>query len=453
MNNKNDLNEGDLLMDNTTLKVSENIIFKKVKDDYYIFSSNLNDYILEGVSSEIFDFICKGYSYTEIVNSIKDKYDVKQSIIESDVTRIINELTRFKILDLQNEELLHEESIHEKDLINNEINNDDDENLSLFDKGHKKNIPINVDFHVTYKCNLKCKHCYAASQNTNFSNNELTLEEIKRTFDQLDELGTFYLRITGGEPFVHPQFKEILKYAYLKKFAVSIVTNGTLISDDILDDLKEFKIRSLTFSLHGGDASVHDAFVGQNGAFEKLKKNIIKCKNKGLRVQLSWVITKDSYNELEKIRKLGKELGIPVGIGTRIVPQMDGDLAPKQHRLSEEQLSTFIKENNLEIKPLRCTIGTKLQINSNGNVQPCLFVDDILGNTRESSVQDIWRNLLKTRDEKYKNYYTTPKECEVCLYYKKCHRCPGIANIEGEKPNICSETAKWEAKAFYLAKN
>ncbi|MDU1414722.1 MAG: radical SAM protein [Clostridium sp.] len=440
-------------MKNTIFKICDNIIFKKIRDDYYIFSSNFNDYRLEGISSEIFNFICKGYTYTEIVTSIKDKYDVNQSIIENDVTRIINELTRFKILDLQHEDILPEEGKYENYIVNDSINNEDDEDLSLFDKAHKENIPINVDFHVTYKCNLRCKHCYAASQKENFYEQELTLEEIKKTFDQLDQLGTFYLRITGGEPFIHPQFKEIIEYAYLKKFAVSIVTNGTLLSDDIIDDLKRFKIRTLTFSLHGGDANVHDAFVGHNGAFEKLKENVIKCKNKGLHVNLSWVITQDSYNELNKIRELAKELGVPVGVGTRIVPQMDGNLSPKKHRLTDEQLRVFIKNNNLEIKPLRCTIGTKLQINSNGNVQPCLFVDDILGNVRENSIQVIWENLLKTREERYKNFYVTPKECEMCLYNKKCHRCPGIANIEAEKPNACSETAKWEAKAFYLAKN
>ena len=169
------------------------------------------------------------------------------------------ELTRFKILDLQYEDILPEEGKYENYIVNDSINNEDDEDLSLFDKAHKENIPINVDFHVTYKCNLRCKHCYAASQKENFYEQELTLEEIKKTFDQLDELGTFYLRITGGEPFIHPQFKEIIEYAYLKKFAVSIVTNGTLLSDDIIDDLKRFKIRTLTFSLHGGDANVHDA--------------------------------------------------------------------------------------------------------------------------------------------------------------------------------------------------
>ncbi|MCR2044121.1 radical SAM/SPASM domain-containing protein [Anaerosalibacter massiliensis] len=434
-------------MDKDILRISDKVTFKKIKNDYYINTNYDKDYRLENLSSEIFDLIYKQKELQDIVNILQNRYKVSKKTIERDVYALINKLIKLRILEYNNKtkEIV---SCGTKENLACGVKTETD----IFKKGHKQNIPINVDFHVTYKCNLKCKHCYAADQYKNNSSEELTFNEIIDMLDQLDEMGVFYLRITGGEPFIHPYFLDILNYAYKKKFAVSIVTNGTLLDDKIINRLKRFNLRKMTFSLHGGNSDTHDFFVGVNGSFEKLKANILKCKKAGIPIEISWTVTKDSVKDLELVKKLGKELNVPLGISTRIIPQINGKLSPKKWRLTSTQLTKFIIENKYKLQPLECTIGNKLQINSDGTVQPCLFVNDIIGNIKEDKIKDIWDKLVKNRSKWYKDFYVEPVECKECKYNINCHRCPGVAKIENGSPNSCSETSKWEAESFYLSK-
>lgn len=115
-------------------------------------------------------------------------------------------------------------------------------------------IPFNVQFELTYRCNLSCRHCYVVQD----KQKELTFKEITSILDQLVEMGTFYLCFTGGEIFTRKDIPDILWYAKEKGFFLILLTNGTLITDKEIDELKELGPLGIEISLLGARDKTHD---------------------------------------------------------------------------------------------------------------------------------------------------------------------------------------------------
>jgi MoaA/NifB/PqqE/SkfB family radical SAM enzyme len=90
--------------------------------------------------------------------------------------------------------------------------------------------PVNVTWEVTFKCNLSCVHCLSDSGPKR--QGELTTEECLRVIDDLSDLKVFQFNIGGGEPFMRPDFLDIMDYAHEKGMVTCISTNGTLIDEE-----------------------------------------------------------------------------------------------------------------------------------------------------------------------------------------------------------------------------
>lgn len=100
--------------------------------------------------------------------------------------------------------------------------------------------PAAVALEVTLRCNMKCLHCGSSSENR-ARENELTLGEWKNVVDQLVELGSEFITLSGGEPFVWPHWHQLSSYIADKGRALSIVSNGYCITEDDVRFLKEKK--------------------------------------------------------------------------------------------------------------------------------------------------------------------------------------------------------------------
>ncbi len=110
----------------------------------------------------------------------------------------------------------------------------------------------------------------------------MRLDLVDAIADQLLELGTFRVTISGGEPFEHPQIVEIIEIFIRKSFYVRVITNGYLINEDQINRLGSYSRLEIVFSLLGTN-DVHDAITGVKGSFEKIDAAIsmlklFKCK-------------------------------------------------------------------------------------------------------------------------------------------------------------------------------
>ena len=136
--------------------------------------------------------------------------------------------------------------------------------------------PLKISMNLTKKCNLRCKQCFTESGM--LQNEELTTDEIFSLFDQMRQYGTFFICLGGGEPLTRLDLLDILEYGRKKQLAISVVSNGLLLSKDYIEKLNEKRLDTFWISLDGLEEN-HEKLRGKGtyskalSAIELLKDN------------------------------------------------------------------------------------------------------------------------------------------------------------------------------------
>lgn len=166
--------------------------------------------------------------------------------------------------------------------------------------------PSKVYFEITRRCNLKCKYCYNNSH-VDFSK-ELGKEQIFKLIDDLYNAGTFEIRLTGGEPTLHPDFFEIVKYINKKDFFLSLGTNGVW-SDELTQEVIKSNIRTIIISLDGTEV-YNDSSRGK-GTFKAIVSTINKLKTLSTAtLKINSVLCRENKDHIDEIISLADSLGI-----------------------------------------------------------------------------------------------------------------------------------------------
>ncbi len=166
-----------------------------------------------------------------------------------------------------------------------------------------------VVWNMSRRCNLKCVHCYADSDNKAYEG-ELSTKEAMEVIRDLGEFGAPVLLFSGGEPIMHDDLFDLAEYAVRCGIRPVISTNGTLITDKIAKKIKETGFGYVGISLDGiGD--VNDQFRGVKGAFNAAMRGFEACVNVGQKVGLRLTMTKRNYQDLDAIFDFIEEERIP----------------------------------------------------------------------------------------------------------------------------------------------
>lgn len=313
---------------------------------------------------------------------------------------------------------------------------------NIYVKADERCIPINIHLELTYRCNLKCVHCYCVEDK---QKQELSYEEVVSLLDQLAEGGGFFLTLTGGEVFTRADFFDIAFYAKKKHFAIRVFTNGTLIDESAADRLAELSPLSVEFSLYGTSSGVHDGITKVEGSFVKLQRTIGLLKKRNLTIFLKTVVMKQNLKECERLVKLGKELGAHSRFNFEVTPRNDGSTGPLEYRLDEDELFEFIlgdipeKWEYVEIPPHAEAVKRETcsparngcAISPYGDVYPCAQLLLPIGNVRDKSFAEIWNsNSGMLSDIRSIKAFSDLKDCSECQDLWLCQRCHGLAYLE-----------------------
>ncbi len=202
--------------------------------------------------------------------------------------------------------------------------------LLQFSKDKK---PVIV-WNMTRRCNLKCVHCYAKSEDISYDN-ELNHEQSLAMIDDLAEFGVPVLLFSGGEPLVHPRLIEYAQYAVNKGMRAVISTNGTLITEEKAKALKEIGLSYVGISLDGLEET-HDKFRGVKGSYKKAMKAIEYCQKAGIKVGLRFTINKRNVKDIPGIFDLLEEKNIPRACFYHLVYSGRGSEIAKEDLSHEE---------------------------------------------------------------------------------------------------------------------
>jgi len=179
--------------------------------------------------------------------------------------------------------------------------------------------PIAVDLSITGRCNLNCSYCYASA---GLGATDLPFSIISRLFDEASFLGIHFIRLAGGEPFLHKSINSILRTAAAHDFHTSVSSNGIVISDDQLQSLRDFRI-GLVLSIDSHIAQIHEA---NRGSFAATMRTLERALQLGVAVSTATVLTSQNAGHIESLLEHLKSQGVhrsailllcPVGRGAK----------------------------------------------------------------------------------------------------------------------------------------
>jgi len=196
-----------------------------------------------------------------------------------------------------------------------------------------------VVWNMTRRCNLRCVHCYAQSEDISYDH-ELNHEQSLSMIDDLAQFGVPVLLFSGGEPLVHPRLAEYAEYAVKKGMRAVISTNGTLITKEKAKILKEIGLSYVGISLDGLEET-HDKFRGVKGSFQKALQGIRNCQEAGIKVGLRFTINRRNVHEIPGIFDLLEEMQIPRACFYHLVYSGRGSAIANEDLSHEETRKTL----------------------------------------------------------------------------------------------------------------
>jgi SynChlorMet cassette radical SAM/SPASM protein ScmE len=181
--------------------------------------------------------------------------------------------------------------------------------------------PRSLDLEVTNRCNLRCRYCSHFSSAGDVSR-DLPTGEWLRFFEELNRCAVTHVTLSGGEPFLREDLQELIAGIVENRMRFNLLSNGTLIDDDIAAYLAATgRCDGVQVSIDGATPSDHDAFRGQ-GNFRRAIEGIAVLRRHGLPVEVRVTIHRQNVHDLEGVaRLLLDEIGLP-GFSTNAASYM-----------------------------------------------------------------------------------------------------------------------------------
>lgn len=330
--------------------------------------------------------------------------------------------------------------------------------------------PFIVIWEITRACELKCLHCRADAQ-TKPHPLELTHEEGLQLIDQIYEMDNPMLVFSGGDCMIREDLFDLAEYAVKKGMRVSITPSATNnVTKEKMEMAKKIGLSRWAFSLDGHNPEIHDHFRGTAGSFNLTLEQISYLNELEMPLQINTVISKYNYDYLEEMAQLVEDLGAVLWSVFLLVPtgrgQLDACITPAEHEkafrwlynrsktssygikltaaqhyrrvvLQQKAREQKLENNNIidyedsitsdhELEVIGINRATKgvndgngfIFISHIGDVMPSGLLPIKLGNVRNQSLKDIYRESPILKDlrnpDKYKG------KCGVCEFRHVC---------------------------------
>lgn len=333
----------------------------------------------------------------------------------------------------------------------------DHEFLQAFNKKvSSRRVPLSGNIDITHRCNLRCVHCYIGDQDKARADsaNELATAQWLRIIDEITAAGCLFFLITGGEPLLRRDFKEIYTHAKTNGLLVTVFTNGTLIDETTLDLFSELPPRAVEITLYGASRQTYQKITGVAGSYDRCIAAIENLSKREINVRLKTMLMSANRHEFSAIEDTARRYGAKFRFDAALFPTLDGDKAPIELRVNprdaidlefsnEERAQDwkdfYQRTGNLSQSDelYRCGAGrTHFHIDPYGYLQPCLMVTNLRYNLVGGSFAAGWNEVMTDlRNRKAQPGYV----CTSCEKRTLCGFCPGFAVMENGAEEAYSE--------------
>ena len=327
----------------------------------------------------------------------------------------------------------------------------------LLEQAKRTRTPANGSIELLPLCNMNCEMCYVR-----LSREEMERQGRLRTADewleigrQMKKAGVLFLLLTGGEPFLYPEFRRL--YLGLREMGMilTINTNGTLIDEELADFLAKNKPRRVNITLYGTDEETYTRLCHYPGGYEKTLRGIRLLQERGVDVKVGGSLARANADDLDRLLDLGEELAIPVRVDTYMMPatrerelpyNMQARLDPEEaakariYALKREMGAELFAQYALqsiekadhpepaEAVPghMSCMAGQcSFTMNWQGEMRPCVILSEPSVSVFEAGFEAAWEYLVEETGKILLN-----AKCSTCRLRHLCRTCAASALLE-----------------------
>lgn len=333
----------------------------------------------------------------------------------------------------------------------------------LFQKASGRKIPLSGTFELSPECNFACRMCYVRKTHREVLAHDrpmVTLAQWLEIARQAREQGMLYLLLTGGEPFLWPDFWKLYDALVHMGILVSVNTNGSLIDEEVIRKLKDLPPNRVNITLYGASDATYERLCGAKNVFSRVDRAISGLKAAGVNVKLNCSLTPHNAGDLEAITRYAKQRDLYLQVNTYMFPPIrrDASMVGKNDRFtpqeaayyhmeryrlqsSPEEYQTFLRQTaeGMEhpigldescIDPLdgkiRCRAGNAaFWITWDGWMTPCGMMPEPKIELMGRPFRDAWQELAGISDG-----LALSGICSQCPDQRICHSCIAIAASE-----------------------
>lgn len=350
----------------------------------------------------------------------------------------------------------------------------------LLERAKQTRMPANGSIELLPLCNMNCDMCYVR-----LSRDEMERKGRLRTADewlkigrQMQEAGVLFLLLTGGEPFLFPEFRKL--YLGLRKMGMilTINTNGTLIDEDLAAFLGKNKPRRVNITLYGTDDETYEELCHYPGGFEKTMNGIRLLREHGVDVKIGGSLTKANLDDLDRLLDLGDELGIPVRVDTYMMPavrerektyDLQARLNPEEaarariHALKREMgpelfpqyvqqevcLAEHMEPGEAVPGRMACMAGQcSFTINWQGEMRPCVMLSEPAVSVFDAGFRAAWDRIVEETGK-----IRLSAKCSACRLRHLCRTCAASALLEaGSYDSVPEYMCRYAEESLRLLK-
>lgn len=331
-------------------------------------------------------------------------------------------------------------------------------------KAAKLGVPLNGTFELTPCCNMACKMCYVRMT----KQQQESIAPLKTAKQWLElgriakDQGMLYLLLTGGEPFLHPEFREIMEGLHRMGLILSINSNGTMINEETVEWLKKCPPIRINMTLYGASDETYGRLCGNPQGFTQVTNAIHLLKDAGITVKLNCSVTPYNCDDLAEIFAFAEreQLHIQatsymfppvrrdksmIGVNDRFTPEeaayqsaridclFHGEQAylKRMEENAPMQITGEVGEDcpNLpsEGDGVRCRAGKcSFWVTWEGKLMPCgMFPTEGSPNVFETDFMEAWQQVRRKVQQIH-----LPKACAVCEIKEECRSCAAMVYTE-----------------------
>lgn len=337
----------------------------------------------------------------------------------------------------------------------------------LHRKATRLRIPLNGTFELTPLCNMDCRMCYVrmSKEQQESVRPLITAKEWLELGQTAKENGMIYLLLTGGEPFLRPDFQEIFQGLHRMGFIISINSNGTMIDEKTIEWLKQTPPIRINMTLYGASDETYGRLCGNPKGFTQVTKAIRLLKEAGITVKLNCSVTPYNAHDLEAMFAFAKKEGLLIQATSYMFPPLrkSKEMIGKNDRFTPEEAARYSAEievltggeerflermktgdwssvsmdstedcQELEGEGIRCRAGRcSFWITWDGRMLPCgMLVADKAPDVFEWDFAKAWEYTMQQAE-----MIRLPGKCTGCELKEKCRAC--AAMVLTESGNYC----------------